>query len=254
MALSPDVKLLAVFDTLNKKVNSLKLKQGERGPQGEKGEQGPTGPKGDKGETGATGSAGEKGPKGEAGERGQDGVSIANVRVDFDNHLVVVLSDGNEIDAGEINVETQKGDTVVNVGISKTGGASGSLSSNLDLNNKGFTATFPAGETLLAGDLCVLNGTGKMVKATATTEDSTKPLIGVSVQSANVDDEVPFLTKGFYPMAGFTTNSLLYVSETTGEITETPVSTSGSFLRIVGYAPNTTEIFFDPDKTYLELN
>lgn len=60
---------------------------------------------------GATGEKGEKGEKGEQGLPGQmglpgmngkDGVGIANVKLDEDGHLLVVLTDKTEIDLGKI--------------------------------------------------------------------------------------------------------------------------------------------------------
>lgn len=75
-----------------------------RGPQGE---QGPQGPQGETGATGATGATGPQGPQGVAGTNGtdgSDGVSVTNVAVTQTNHLIVTLSNGTTIDAGEIQV------------------------------------------------------------------------------------------------------------------------------------------------------
>lgn len=254
--INPDLKLLAIYDNLERKISTISLTKGDRGDTGKQGPKGERGEKGPQGATGPAGPKGEKGPQGPEGKQGEAGVSVVDASVDFDNHLVLRLSDGREIDAGEIKVDVDKGSTVVNVAVAKTGGgsgASGSLSTNLDLNNKGFTANFPAGETITAGDLCTMDNTGRMTRANALSEASTRPLIGIAMASAVADEEVAFLTKGFYPMAGFTTNSLLYVSAVSGVISEAPPTTSGYFQRIVGYAPNANEIFFDPDKTYLEI-
>lgn len=102
-----DVKLLAVLDKVEKKFASLSLERGERGLKGDRGDIGPKGEKGATGTTGAvgaTGAAGPSGAKGDTGPKGDKGISIEQVRLDFDNHLVITLSDGSEIDAGEINV------------------------------------------------------------------------------------------------------------------------------------------------------
>lgn len=95
-----------------------------RGPQGEQGEQGPQGPQGpqgiqgvqgEQGPTGAQGPQGEQGPTGATGatgatgEQGPQGVSITNVAVTNTNHLIVTLSSGNTIDAGEIQVSGGSG-------------------------------------------------------------------------------------------------------------------------------------------------
>lgn len=69
---------------------------------------GPTGPKGDKGDPGKDGKDGRdglNGADGKDGTDGEDGVGIDSVEVTFDNSLVVRLTDGREIDAGEINVQ-----------------------------------------------------------------------------------------------------------------------------------------------------
>jgi hypothetical protein len=83
------------------------------GPQGPEGIQGPVGPKGDQGEQGIQGEVGpqgpeglkgdqgEQGPAGEAGPQGEQGISVTNVAIE-DNHLIVTLSNGNTLDAGEM--------------------------------------------------------------------------------------------------------------------------------------------------------
>lgn len=47
---------------------------------------------------------GAKGDKGDKGEAGKDGVSVVNTYVNGELHLIVVLSDGKEIDAGYVGV------------------------------------------------------------------------------------------------------------------------------------------------------
>jgi hypothetical protein len=103
--------------SLRKQVESVEKQigpKGDTGPQGIQGPQGLQGPKGDKGpkgDTGAQGIKGDTGEQGPRGDKGDSGVSIVDVRVDFDNHLVVNLSDGNVIDAGEIQVDKGNGDS-----------------------------------------------------------------------------------------------------------------------------------------------
>ena len=97
-----------------------------RGPKGETGAQGPQGLQGEKGETGAQGpqgAAGEKGDKGDKGDtgatgatgatgsQGVQGVGVANAYVNSELHLILVLTDGTEIDAGYVGVTTGGGQT-----------------------------------------------------------------------------------------------------------------------------------------------
>lgn len=92
-----------------KKVLSLPVgPQGKQGDKGERGEQGPAGRDGRNGTDGLPGLPGANGRDGKDGKDGSDGidgVGIASVEVTFDNSLVVRLTDGSEIDAGEINVQ-----------------------------------------------------------------------------------------------------------------------------------------------------
>ena len=50
---------------------------------------------------------------------------------------------------------------------------------------------------------------------------------------------------------GFTLGAPLYVSSTPGQMTNS-VPSSG-YVRIVGYATNDDQIYFDPDKTWVEI-
>ena len=105
--LSNDLKLLAVFDNLEKRIDKVSTIVGETGQQG---------PKGEQGKAGSDGKQGPKGEKGQDGVDGADGVSVVSLTVDFDNHLVVELSDGTSLDAGEIRVEEGKGTYNVSMG------------------------------------------------------------------------------------------------------------------------------------------
>ena len=66
-----------------------------RGPQGIQGEQGLQGEQGPAGQDGKDGADGAEGPQGE------QGISVTNVAIE-DNHLMVTLSNGNTLDAGEM--------------------------------------------------------------------------------------------------------------------------------------------------------
>jgi|TARA_R110000744_G_C19347456_1_gene560051 hypothetical protein len=101
--ISHDAKLLAVYDKLEKQIKALQLKHGVDGKNGAdgisiKGDQGDRGHDG----VGHDGKQGVRGADGIDGTDGTDGVSITTATIDFDNHLVIKLADGTEIDAGEI--------------------------------------------------------------------------------------------------------------------------------------------------------
>ena len=109
-----DTKLLALYEKLHKEIGDVELVRGEAGPQGEKGVQGApgkAGSKGAKGEKGDPGKDGRDGKDGKDGLDGEDGVSVVNAEVDIDGHLVLTLSDGNEIDAGAVESLSKEAQT-----------------------------------------------------------------------------------------------------------------------------------------------
>jgi hypothetical protein len=72
------------------------------GRDGINGTDGRDGRDGKPGKDGAPGRQGAQGPAGKDGRDGVDGVSVTNAYLDFDGGLVIILSNGNEINVGEI--------------------------------------------------------------------------------------------------------------------------------------------------------
>ena len=72
------------------------------GRDGINGTDGRDGRDGKAGKDGTPGRQGAQGPAGKDGIDGIDGVSVANAYLDFDGGLVITLSNGNEINVGEI--------------------------------------------------------------------------------------------------------------------------------------------------------
>lgn len=94
----------------------LKMPVGPQGLQGEKGEQGVKGDTGAPGKdgkdgkdgvNGLNGQDGRNGADGKDGKDGLDGVGVQNAYIDFDNSLVIVLTSGQEINAGFLSQETK---------------------------------------------------------------------------------------------------------------------------------------------------
>jgi hypothetical protein len=74
----------------------------------DKGDKGDKGPKGDKGDKGSDGRNGLDGKDGKDGKDGSDGTSVVNAFVDFDGSLVLELSDGTQINAGDVSSEDKE--------------------------------------------------------------------------------------------------------------------------------------------------
>jgi len=86
------------FDELNN-VMQANVKTIVKGRDGEPGRDGKDG---QDGRIGIDGIQGPPGVPGEDGKDGEDGISVVNAFVDFDGGLTIVLSDGREINAGEV--------------------------------------------------------------------------------------------------------------------------------------------------------
>jgi hypothetical protein len=77
-------------------VKSAAIRDGVDGINGAKGE------KGDTGLRGLDGANGRDGLDGKDGVDGADGTGVTDARIDFDGSLIITLSNGNEINAGEV--------------------------------------------------------------------------------------------------------------------------------------------------------
>ena len=255
-----DLKLNAVLDYVDEAVKKIKPEvTSVVGKDGKAGERGPQGPPGPAGMRGLDGKDGRDGKDGKDGKDGEDGVSVVDARVDFDGGLVLTLSTGDEIDAGNVAYlapdDGPEPLTRRNISLGGDGGSlsGGRLTENLDLGTKGFTRNFTAAESVVAGDLCYYNTSGKMAKVDANTEGAANPLIAVATEALALDEEGAFFINGFYPKSGYSAGEILYVSETTGEFTNIRPSSAGVIVRVMGYAVGPDEIFFNPDTTWIQL-
>ena len=127
-----DLKLTAIYDKLLSKIQAVEAIRGEKG---DKGDPGPQGIKGETGKTGKTGPAGKDGKDGSNGKDGVDGsdgergVGVEDASVDFDGHLVLTLTNGDEIDAGSVkDINEAQAPNVYNISM-------GSMASRADLKN-----------------------------------------------------------------------------------------------------------------------
>jgi len=135
--------------------------------QGAAGVDGRPGRDGVDGKPGRDGVNGKDGAPGRDGVDGQDGVSVTNAYLDFDNSLVIELSNGRQINAGEVLPPdiAEKLKIVINTGASG-GGGSGDVvgpSSATDNAIARFDST-----------------TGKLIQNSTVTVNDTGDIAGVS--------------------------------------------------------------------------
>ena len=144
------------------------------------------------------------------------------------------------------------------------------LGGNLDLNEKGIAydwtlaadhtysgdvITATAGETVVIGDVCYLKADGKFWKMNATAEVTTKGMCAMATGTITADASGVFLLKGLIrdDTWAWTAGSELWVPLTPGNPTETRPSATGNIVRLIGYAKSADYVWFDPDKTYIEI-
>ena len=114
-----------VTTTLEKRI--ITIKDGRDGINGKDGRDGKNGKDGRDGKDGKTGP---QGPKGQDGLDGLDGVSVSNANIDFDGSLIIALSNGKEINVGEVvSTDLQERIKVITSGGAGGGGGSGTVSS-----------------------------------------------------------------------------------------------------------------------------
>ena len=194
--------------------------QGPQGPQGEQGIQGIQGPQG------VQGIQGIQGPAGADGADGADGVSITNVSVNASNHLIVTLSSGNTIDAGEIQVSggmsnpmTAQGDIIV-------GGASGTPT-RLAKGSAGQVLAMNRGATGLEWTNAGGGGGGLQGGSVTLTANHSLP-IGYGYNIRYLKSDMKFYTQSFNPKTDDTITLtdviLIHTESSYGQVS---ISTSG---------------------------
>jgi hypothetical protein len=108
-----------VSNVIEKRV--LTIKDGRDGINGKDGRDGKDGRNG---KDGLNGKPGLQGPPGKDGIDGADGVSVTNANIDFDGSLIINLSSGQQINAGEVvSPELEK----KIIAVTRGGGSSGSV-------------------------------------------------------------------------------------------------------------------------------
>jgi hypothetical protein len=95
-------------------LNNTPAMQGVQGPTGKAGKDGVDG------KDGLNGVSGKDGKDGKDGVDGKDGISVVDAKIDFDGSLVVYLSNGDEIDCGQILSPDVAQNIIINSGGSGT--------------------------------------------------------------------------------------------------------------------------------------
>lgn len=170
------------------------IKDGQDGAPGVDGRPGRDGAPGKDGRDGRDGVDGEKGADGVAG---QDGVSVTNAYLDFDNSLIIELSNGRSINAGEVLPPdiADRLKIIINQGANGAGGGGASLPDQTGnagkfLTTDGVDASWgtPSGSGDVVGPASATDNavarfdttTGKLIQNSAVTISDAGDMAGVA--------------------------------------------------------------------------
>jgi hypothetical protein len=213
----------AVGNTIEKRVASIKDgRDGANGTDGRDGKDGKSGRDGLKGDRGVDGQAGRDGVD------GVDGVSVTNAHIDFDGSLVISLSDGRELNVGE----------VVSQDIAEKIKVISTMSTNAAI------AVKEEGSTLTSG-VKSINFVGTGITATTSGDDVT---VTVASGSGTVTSVAATAGTGISVTGSpITTSGTLTITNTAPD--QTVALTSGTGITTSGTYPNFTITNSAPDQT-----
>ena len=115
----------------------------------------------------------------------------------------------------------------------------------------GTVVYWPVSTTTTVGQIYAVKTNGGWSDVTSADSTATKMI----ALASNTPSTNGMLLQGFFYKAshGFSIGDPLYIGGTQGVITNTAPTTTGHFVRIIGYATSVNHIYFDPDKTWIEL-
>ena len=116
----------------------------------------------------------------------------------------------------------------------------------------GTIVNWSVSESTTAGLLYVIKTTGGWTTTDADVENRSIYMLAIAL-STNANNGM--LLQGFLYKAshGFTIGLPLYISNTPGAFTTTRPTGTNDYVRIIGYATSANYIYFDPDKTWVQV-
>ncbi len=182
---------------------------------------------------------------------------IQNPAIDATNINIIELADTpSTYDDGKVLTSTTSG---TEWATPSGGSGSGDLLQIPDIvangEYKGITIERTVGEEVSLGDVVTYEfSSSKYVHADAS--DSTSvPVRALVTIDSTADSQIELLTYGVITNSSWSWSAGdIYLDTTSGTMTQTAPTGTGEFVQILGYALTATSIFFDPDKTVIELS
>jgi hypothetical protein len=217
------------FDELNN-VMQTKVSAIAKGRDGEPGRDGKDGKDG---HIGVDGIQGPPGVPGQDGKDGEDGISVVNAFVDFDGGLTIVLSDGREINAGEvIPMDVAEKIKVITNG----GGTSQSVLDSIASLQSQIDTLIPS-QTGNSGKYLTTNGTTTSWATVSGGGSGTVTSVAATVPAFLSITGSPITTSGTLAI-GLSGTALPVANGGTG--TTTPSIVAGTNVTVTGTWPNQT--------------
>ena len=161
-----------------------------------------------------------------------------------DGDLAMTIADGGGVTFAQ-NVSLAD---AANVSISTP------LLANADHTTTGITAEMLAGAAIAAFDLVCIHTTTQEVNVADASAVATARAIGIAPAAISDTATGTVLLKGFIrdDTWNWTTGSVLYLSETAGEMTHTAPTTDGAFVQTVGIALEPDVVYINPSLDIIE--
>jgi len=213
----------AVGNSIEKRVLSIQDgRDGANGKDGRDGKDGKSGRDGLKGDRGVDGQAGRDGVD------GVDGISVVNAQIDFDGSLVITLSDGRELNVGEV-VSQDIAEKIKVISTMSTNGAVG-------IKDEGTSISTGVKNINFVGATVTATNSGDDVTVNVSAGTGTVTSVGVSGGTTGLTTTgSPITTTGTITLGG----TLAVASGGTG--TATPSLVAGTNITsITGTWPNQT--------------
>lgn len=187
-------------------LNNTPAMQGVQGPTGQAGKDGIDG------KDGLNGVSGIDGKDGVNGVDGKDGISVVDAKIDFDGSLVVYLSNGAEIDCGQI--------------------LSPDVAQNIIINSGGSGTSQTVTDTLVSLQTQITSLSSSSVTLSGT-QTLTNKWIQPRVLASTANSATPTINTDLYDMVVITAQSVAITSFTTN-LTGTPVNGQKLWLSLTG--------------------
>lgn len=118
------------------------------------------------------------------------------------------------------------------------------------------TATFNAGESVTVMDLVYLKSDGKWWRADASVIGTAGGVLGISLETKSADAAMNVALAGSFVRDDtwtWTIGATIYMSLTTGAMTETAPSATDEVVRVCGFAISADVMYFNPSSDYITI-